>query len=131
MRQGEGAQADSEGSHYQKFAAIRREFRSLKEANGSLQPAFPAAVNPVLRRPPRPEGRVWIENAAAAECVDLANAAYGLMVRLIAYSYGVARPGESARRRLRHRPDEGHDVTGGARRAPARRPIESGMVMPA
>lgn len=92
VRQGEGAQADSEGSHYQKFAAIRREFRALKEANGSLQPAFPAAVNPVLRRPPRPEGRVWIENEAAAECVDLANASYGLMVRLIAYSYGVARP---------------------------------------
>ena len=92
VRQGEGAQADSEGSHYQKFAAIRREFRALKEANPGFHPAFPAAVNPVLRRPPRPEGRVWIENQAAAECVDLANAAYGLMVRLIAYSYGVARP---------------------------------------
>jgi CDGSH-type Zn-finger protein/uncharacterized Fe-S cluster protein YjdI len=92
VRQGEGAQADSEDSHYQKFAAVRREFRALKAANSSFQPAFPAAVNPVLRRPPRPEGRVWIENEAAAECVDLANAAYGLMVRLIAYSYGVPRP---------------------------------------
>ena len=92
VRQGEGAQADSEGSHYQKFAAIRREFRALKEANGSFQPAFPAAVNPVLRRPPRPEGRVWIENENAAQCVDVANAAYGLMIRLIAYSYGVPRP---------------------------------------
>jgi CDGSH-type Zn-finger protein/uncharacterized Fe-S cluster protein YjdI len=92
VRQGEGAQADSEGSHYQKFAAIRREFRALEEANRSFQPAFPAAVNPVLRRPPRPEGRVWIENENAAQCVDVANAAYGLMIRLIAYSYGVPRP---------------------------------------
>lgn len=92
VRQGEGAQADSEGSHYQKFAAIRREFRALKEANSDFQPAFPAAVNPVLRRPPRPEGRVWIENEHAAQCVDVANAAYGLMIRLIAYSYGVPRP---------------------------------------
>ena len=92
VRQGEGAQADSEGSHYQKFAAIRREFRALKEANAGLQPAFPAAVNPVLRRPPRPEGRVWIENEHAAQCVDVANAAYGLMIRAIAYSYGVPRP---------------------------------------
>jgi CDGSH-type Zn-finger protein/uncharacterized Fe-S cluster protein YjdI len=92
VRQGEGAQADSEGSHYQKFSAIRREFRALKDVNPGFHPAFPAAVNPVLRPPPRPEGRVWIENEAAAECVDLANAAYGLMVRLIAYSYGVARP---------------------------------------
>jgi CDGSH-type Zn-finger protein/uncharacterized Fe-S cluster protein YjdI len=92
VRQGEGAPADSEGSHYQKFAAIRRELRALKEANRSFQPAFPAAINPVLRRPPRPEGRVWIENEDAAQCVDLANAAYGLMVRLIAYSYVVPRP---------------------------------------
>ncbi|MDE2451640.1 MAG: CDGSH iron-sulfur domain-containing protein [Gammaproteobacteria bacterium] len=92
VRQGEGAQADSEGSHYQKFAAIRREFRALEQVNASFNPAFPAAVNPVLRRPPRPEGRVWIENEDAAECVDLANAAYGLMVRLISYSYGVPRP---------------------------------------
>lgn len=92
VRQGEGAQADSEGSHYQKFSAIRSEFRALREANRSFQPAFPAAVNPVLRRPPRPEGRVWIENEDAAQCVDLANAAYGLMVRLVAYSYSVPRP---------------------------------------
>ncbi|MGH8327273.1 MAG: ferritin-like domain-containing protein, partial [Steroidobacteraceae bacterium] len=92
VRQGEGAQADSEGSHYQKFAAIRREFQTLKEANKGFQPAFPAAVNPVLRRPPPPEGRVWIENENAAQCVDVANAAYGLMIRIIAYSYGVPRP---------------------------------------
>jgi CDGSH-type Zn-finger protein/uncharacterized Fe-S cluster protein YjdI len=92
VRQGEGAPADSEGSHYQKFSGIRLELRALKEANRSFQPAFPAAINPVLRRPPRPEGRVWIENEDAAQCVDLANAAYGLMIRLIAYAYGVPRP---------------------------------------
>ncbi|MFZ0549533.1 MAG: ferritin-like domain-containing protein, partial [Steroidobacteraceae bacterium] len=92
VRQGEGAPADSEGSHYQKFSAIRRELRALMEANRSFRPAFPAAINPVLRRPPLPEGRVWIENEDAAQCVDLANAAYALMVRLIAYSYGVPRP---------------------------------------
>jgi CDGSH-type Zn-finger protein/uncharacterized Fe-S cluster protein YjdI len=90
--QGEGAPAESEGSHYQKFSAIRSEYRALKEANRTFQPAFPAAVNPVLRRPPRPEGRVWIENEEAAQCVDLANATYGLMLRLIAYAYGVPRP---------------------------------------
>ena len=92
VRQGEGAQADSDDSHYQKFSAIRREFAALKQANRSFEPAFPAAVNPVLRRPPRPEGRVWIENEDAAQCVDVANAAYGSMIRLIAYSYSVPRP---------------------------------------
>jgi CDGSH-type Zn-finger protein/uncharacterized Fe-S cluster protein YjdI len=92
VRQGEGAQADSEDSHYRKFLAIRREFDALRKSNRDFNPAFPAAVNPVLRRPPRPEGRVWIENEDAAQCVDLANAAYGLMMRLIAYSYSVPRP---------------------------------------
>jgi CDGSH-type Zn-finger protein/uncharacterized Fe-S cluster protein YjdI len=92
VRQGEGAQADTADSHYQKFLGVRRECGELKKANRSFQPAFPVAVNPVLRRPPRPEGRVWIENEDAAQCVDLANAAYGLMVRLLAYSYGLPRP---------------------------------------
>ena len=94
VRQGEGAQADTEDSHYQKFSGIRREFAALKKTNRDFQPSFPAAVNPVLRRPPRPEGRVWIENEDAAQCVDVANAAYGLMIRLVAYSYSVRRPAQ-------------------------------------
>lgn len=92
VRQGEGAQADSEDSHYRKFLAVRQEFAALRKADREFQPAFPSAVNPVLRRPPRPEGRVWIESEEAAQCVDLANAAYGLMTRMIAYSYSVPRP---------------------------------------
>ena len=92
VRQGEGAQSDSEGSHYNKFGAIRSEFAALKAANSNFDPAFPAAVNPVLRRPPRPEGRVWIENEDAIVCVDVANSAYALMLRLIGYAYAVASP---------------------------------------
>ena len=92
VRQGEGAPADSKDSHYQKFLAVRAEFAALRKANSDFRPAFPAAVNPVLRRPPRPEGRVWIENEDAAQCVDLANAAYGLMIRMVGYSYSVPRP---------------------------------------
>jgi CDGSH-type Zn-finger protein/uncharacterized Fe-S cluster protein YjdI len=91
--QGEGAPADSTDSHFQKFLAIRAEYRALKEKNPAFAPAFPAATNPVLRRPPRPEGRVWLENPEAIAVVDLANASYGLMLRLIAYTYAVAGPG--------------------------------------
>ena len=92
VRQGEGAQSESEGSHYNKFSAIRGEYAALKAANPNFAPAFPAAVNPVLRRPPRPEGRVWIENEDAIVCVDIANSAYALMLRLIGYAYAVASP---------------------------------------
>ena len=90
--QGEGAPADSVGSHYQKYVGIREEYQRLLQKNPSFVPAFPAATNPVLRRPPRPEGRVWLENPEAIAVVDLANATYGLMLRLVAYSYAVRGP---------------------------------------
>src|SRR5256714_414524 len=92
VEQGEGAPRDSVGSHYQKFLGIRAELSALTEANPAFAPAFPAATNPVLRRPPRPEGRVWLENPDAVATVDLANACYGLMLRLLAYAYAARAP---------------------------------------
>jgi CDGSH-type Zn-finger protein/uncharacterized Fe-S cluster protein YjdI len=92
VEQGEGAPRDSVGSHYQKFLGIRAELRALSDANPAFSPSFPAATNPVLRRPPRPEGRVWLENPDAVATVDLANACYGLMLRLLAYAYAVRGP---------------------------------------
>jgi CDGSH-type Zn-finger protein/uncharacterized Fe-S cluster protein YjdI len=92
VRQGEGAAENSAGSHFSRFCAIRAEYRALKEANPAFIPNHPAATNPVLRRPPRPEGRVWIEAASSVALVDLANAAYGLMLRLLAHAYAVAAP---------------------------------------
>lgn len=92
VQQGEGAPTTSVGSHYQKFVAIRTEFQALRAANPKFVPAFPAAHNPVLRPPIQSEGRVWIENEAAAATVDLGNAGYGLMLRLLGYSYAVPRP---------------------------------------
>jgi CDGSH-type Zn-finger protein/uncharacterized Fe-S cluster protein YjdI len=92
VTQGEGAPRDSQGSHYQKFLGIRAELRALTAKNPAFAPAFPAATNPVLRRPPRPEGRVWIEDPQAFAAVDLANACYGLMLRLLAYAYALRGP---------------------------------------
>jgi CDGSH-type Zn-finger protein/uncharacterized Fe-S cluster protein YjdI len=91
--QGEGAPRDATGSHYQKFLAVREEFRALKAENPGFSPAFPAATNPVLRRPPRPEGRVWLEHPETIAVVDLANASYGLMLRLLAFAYVIPGPG--------------------------------------
>ena len=92
VEQGEGARADAEGSHFRRFLAIRGELAALSAANPQFAPSFPAAVNPVQRTPMRPAGRVWIENDDAAATVDVANACYGVMMRLIAYSYAVPRP---------------------------------------
>lgn len=98
VQQGEGASSDSDTSHYHRFAAIREELPALRAANPAFEPAWPAATNPVLRRPPRPEGRVWLENPAAAATVDIANASYGLMLRLLAQAYLL--PGPSAEKGL-------------------------------
>ncbi len=92
VEEGEGARVDADSSHYQRFLAIRTELAALRAKNPHFSPAHPAATNPVLRRPLRSEGRVWIENEASARVVDLANTAYGLMLRLMAYSYAVPSP---------------------------------------
>ena len=92
VRQGEGATEASSDSHYQRFLSIREELATLNAANPGFSPAWPAAVNPVLRPPLRPQGRVWIENDDAFETVDIANASYALMLRLLAYSYTLRRP---------------------------------------
>ncbi len=89
VEQGEGAPDHMEGSHFQQFTAIRDEYAQLLAQNPAFVPAHPAAVNPVLRRPPRPEGRVWLEGPDTVATVDLANACYGLMQRLLAHAYRV------------------------------------------
>jgi CDGSH-type Zn-finger protein/uncharacterized Fe-S cluster protein YjdI len=92
VTQGEGAAHTCDECHYARFTAIREELAALKAANPAFAPAFPAAVNPVLRRPVRAGPRVWIENEQAAAIVDVANSAYMLMLRLISHSYLLPRP---------------------------------------
>jgi CDGSH-type Zn-finger protein/uncharacterized Fe-S cluster protein YjdI len=92
VSQGEGAESETADSHYCRFLEIRDELRELKAANPAFEPAWPAATNPVLRRPVRTGTRVWLENEDVAATVDLANSAYMLMLRLISHSYLVPRP---------------------------------------
>jgi CDGSH-type Zn-finger protein/uncharacterized Fe-S cluster protein YjdI len=92
VTQGEGAAEENPDSHYCRFLAIRKELAQLKAVNPEFEPAHPAAVNPVLRRPVRAGVRVWLEDEQAAATVDIANSAYMLMLRLIAHSYLIPRP---------------------------------------
>ena len=90
--EGEGAPEHRENSHFARFQAVRTELRQLRAANPAFEPAHPAAVNPVLRKPPHPEGKVWLENAEAVATVDAGNAIYALALRLLAGAYAVPRP---------------------------------------
>src|SRR5687768_846309 len=92
VNQGEGASTENQDSHYCRFIAIRKELEALRAANPDFDPAFPAAVNPVLRKPVRQGARVWLEHEETAATVDVANTAYMLMLRLISHSYLLPRP---------------------------------------
>jgi CDGSH-type Zn-finger protein/uncharacterized Fe-S cluster protein YjdI len=91
--QGEGGPSYSADSHYARFCAVRAEYDALLASDPIFVPARPVARNPVMRRPPTPEGKVWIEQEDAAAVVDLANAIYAHMLRLLAQAFG--RPASS------------------------------------
>ncbi|MBV8757364.1 MAG: CDGSH iron-sulfur domain-containing protein [Deltaproteobacteria bacterium] len=89
VAQGEGAPEHSETSHFTRFARVREELDALHAKVPDLHVAHPAATNPVLRPPPRPEGRVWLEDEEAALTVDVANTCYAVMLRLLGYAYAL------------------------------------------
>ncbi|MDX2235774.1 MAG: ferritin-like domain-containing protein [Hyphomonadaceae bacterium] len=92
VEQGEGARIGDATSHYARFKTIARDYDALLAANPGFAPAHPAAHNPVMRRPPTPEGKVWIEAEQAAVIVDLANAIYAHMLRLLTQAFGRTGP---------------------------------------
>ena len=87
VEQGEGSPADREDSHYRRFQAIKGEYSALLTENSDFAPAYPVAENPVMRRPPEPEGKVFIDAEPAAMILDIANAAYGMLLRFLVQAY--------------------------------------------
>ncbi len=100
VEQGEGAPGHSEGSHYNRFVAIRDEYRSLRARRPDFDPALPVARSPVMRKPPVPDGKVWVDHPVASRVMDLGNAVYALSLRLLARAFGQAEDPPAARRAL-------------------------------
>jgi CDGSH-type Zn-finger protein/uncharacterized Fe-S cluster protein YjdI len=84
VSQGEGAPAHREDSHYARFEAIRREFLELKQARPDFEPAYPAAINPVLTEFADEASTTRVTDPLARKVVDLGNALYGLMLQTLA-----------------------------------------------
>jgi hypothetical protein len=84
IEQGEGARSDAEQSHYARFSAIRDEYEALLQADPGFQPYRPVIEDPVMLRPIDGDTRSQVTAPAAARVLDLANAGYGLMLRLLA-----------------------------------------------
>ncbi|WP_116090260.1 ferritin-like domain-containing protein [Sphingomonas crusticola] len=90
VEQGEGSAADREESHYRSFLGIRDELEELTRQDPSFVPAWPVADSPVLRQPPEPEGKVFVDHPEAVTLLDFACATYGLLLRCLVQCF--ARP---------------------------------------
>ncbi len=84
VHQGEGSADSSEHSHYSRFRRIRDQWRELALSRPGFMPSRPAARNPLMRTPVVTGERVQITAEPALSLVDIGNAAYGLMLRLLA-----------------------------------------------
>lgn len=93
VEQGEGAAEHTEESHYQKFLEVRAALDEMLATDPDFAPAHPVARNPVSREPMNGNNRVWITDPEAVQVLDIANALYNMMLRLLVQSYG-RDPGE-------------------------------------
>lgn len=99
IEQGEGAPGERDDSHFQRFLSIEQEYQQLRHARPGFEPAWNVADNPVMRRPPHPTGKVFVDHTDAAPHLDFANAIHGLLLQLIVQSFG--RTGRDAARAQR------------------------------
>ncbi|WP_165356343.1 ferritin-like domain-containing protein [Sphingosinicella sp. BN140058] len=93
--EGEGS-SGGEGvdSHFDRFRTIRAEWQALHAVDPGFTPAWPAAHDPVMRRPIDPAERLWITEPEAAGHLDLANAIYGMMLSVLSQTFSIADAGE-------------------------------------
>ena len=90
VQQGEGAPAHRDGSHFQRFAAMREELEALQQARPGFEPARAVVESPWLEDAAgRPDVTV-IRDPVTAQVVDLGDALYALMLRTFAQIFSPA-----------------------------------------
>jgi len=95
--QGEGTSRDREDSHFGAFVSILKEFLDSKSHGANFAPARPALVNPYSGL-----GRGYgasanpIEQPLTQQAAGLFDSAYGLMLRMLAWSFEVENTGIEA-----------------------------------
>ncbi|MDB5929743.1 MAG: hypothetical protein JWR60_1450 [Polaromonas sp.] len=87
VTQGEGGSAEEE-SHFARFQQIRDELTRLQGRGDALEPAWPAARNPLMRKPADPASGLQVTHPVAAAVLDLGNALYALTLRLLVQAWG-------------------------------------------
>jgi hypothetical protein len=97
IEQGEGGRRDSEESHYARFVAMAAEYDAFLRDDPTFVPHRPVVADPVMFAPIAGAPGLHVNGPDAARVLDLANATYGLMLRLLASGTGVTQ-GTAARR---------------------------------
>jgi len=82
--QGEGAPAHRDDSHYARFKSVHEELLELKAARPEFEPAWNAAVNPVLAEYTETSNVIRCSNPQARRVMDLGNSVFGLMLHTLA-----------------------------------------------
>jgi len=96
VTQGEGAGAETERSHFNRFVALRAELLARLAEDPTFEPAWPAATNPVMNAPMDPSVRVHVDHPDIAPWLDIGNALYTTSLRCLAQGFGAAEPAAKA-----------------------------------
>ncbi|MGA7124554.1 MAG: ferritin-like protein [Polyangiaceae bacterium] len=100
VEQGEGSPTNHEQSHYRRFVRVRNELDAILAARPDFSPAHPVARNPVMRKPPIPEGKLHVNEPKAAQVLDFGNAVYAFALRCLGRAFGEADDPTDSRRAL-------------------------------
>lgn len=99
IEQGEGSQSNDDDSHYNRFRAIRDEYDAFIAEDPDFCPHRPVVSDPVMFQSVVRQESVHISASLAAHVLDVANATYGLLLRLLASGFSMA-AGKSDTRRV-------------------------------
>jgi len=97
IEQGEGGRRDSEESHFARFLAMASEYDAFLAVDPEFVPHRPIVFDPIMFAPIVDAPGVHIDNHDSARVLDLANATYGLMLRLLSSGTGIARSAHQRR----------------------------------
>ena len=97
VEQGEGSRRDAQESHFARFTAMAEQYDAFLAADPGFVPHRPVATDPVMLSPIDDNPMTHVAAPEAAAVLDVANASYGLMLRLLASATGVSRGVEALR----------------------------------
>ncbi|MGJ9419249.1 ferritin-like protein [Massilia sp. CMS3.1] len=90
VEQGEGGRHDNEESHFARFVAMADEYDAFLREDPHFTPHRSVVPDPLMFAPIGDMPGVHVDGHDSARVLDLANAAYGLMLRLLASGTGTS-----------------------------------------